>query len=309
MSATMRSAWVQFATTGSAPWKPWSSSLQNFRLINTTDGGGIRDAANFHSTRCTFWDENTAPPAPVVPTQCTVANCQQCVSGSSKCNVCSAGYLLTGAGLCVSNALRPTDVDYCTCSCGSFGFVGYSRNDQCSSPCLVECAVQFPTNCLASGKIQASCTLMISGPKLSAGVIAGVAVASIAFIAIAAFCWWRRRKAMNSRGPALLSVEDRSTNVYQPPALVAPMQPQQMYAPQQQPMYAPQQQQQMYAPQQQPMYAPQQQQQMYAPQQPMYAAQQQPMYAPQQQQMYAPSNQQQSAHMLGYAPVSVPPQY
>jgi hypothetical protein len=291
MSAYMRSAWVKFATTGRAPWKPWSSSLQSFRLINTTDGGGIRDAANFHSTRCTFWDQNTAPAAPVVPvpTQCTVANCQQCVVGSSKCNVCSFGYLLTGAGLCQSNSLRPTDVDYCTCSCGSFGTVGYIRNDQCSTSCLVGCAVQFPTKCFNNGNIKDLCTFTLTGTKLSAGVIAGVAVASIAFIAIAAFCWWRRRKAMNSRGPALLSVDDRSTNVYQPPALVAPIQPQQMYAPQ-------------HMPQQQPMYAPQQQQQMYAPQQ-------QPMYAPQQQSMYAPSNQQQSAHMLGYAPVSAPPKY
>jgi hypothetical protein len=157
MSAAMRSAWIQFATTGRAPWRPWSSSLQSFSLINTTDGGGIRDSANFHSTRCSYWDKNS-----FVSAQCPVANCLQCVVGSPQCSVCSAGYLLTGTGSCASNTVRPTDVDYCTCSCGSLGTVGYTRNDQCSSSCPVGCAAQFPTKCFNNGNIQASCTLTSS---------------------------------------------------------------------------------------------------------------------------------------------------
>jgi carboxylesterase type B len=64
LSALMRAAWVQFATTGTAPWPAWSAASKTFQMFNTSDGGGTRHERNFRGTQCDLWDAITLPAAP-----------------------------------------------------------------------------------------------------------------------------------------------------------------------------------------------------------------------------------------------------
>ena len=64
LSAQMRAAWVQFATTGRAPWPAWSAASKAFQMFNTSDGGGARLEHDFRGAQCDFWDAITSPAAP-----------------------------------------------------------------------------------------------------------------------------------------------------------------------------------------------------------------------------------------------------